>query len=114
MSKYDPAPTMAAGLLRLARQKSHLTQEHLASLAGVSQQAISAYETGRKDPTLETLQRLVAAAGLELRVRLEPIDSHDENMSNYLEKLSPQERTQIERRQRERVSSARLKRVKGK
>ena len=77
MGKFDPAPTLAAGLLRLARDKAHMTQAELASNAGISQQAVSAYETGRKEPTLPTLQRLLAAAGLEMRIRLEPIDDHD-------------------------------------
>ena len=52
MGKYDVAPTVAAGLIRLARDKAGLTQTELAGRAGVSQQAISAYETGRKEPTL--------------------------------------------------------------
>lgn len=114
MSKYEPAPTLAAGLLRLARRKAQLTQQRLAEVAGVSQQAVSAYETGKKDPTMETLQRLIRAAGLELRVKLEPLDTHDEDMSNYLQMLSPRQRTDIERNQQERVANARLQRVKGK
>ena len=68
----DIAPTVAAGLIRLARDKAGLTQTELAGRAGVSQQAISAYETGRKEPTLPFLQRLLGAAGFEMRVKLEP------------------------------------------
>ncbi|MGH9195663.1 MAG: helix-turn-helix transcriptional regulator [Acidimicrobiia bacterium] len=67
MGKCDPAPTVAAGLIRTARGRANLTQSHLAELAGVAQQTVSAYETGRKEPTLPTLQRLLAAAGFELR-----------------------------------------------
>ncbi len=48
MGKYDPAPTFAAGLIRSARDMANLTQAGLAELAGMTQQAISAYETGRK------------------------------------------------------------------
>ncbi len=114
MSKYEPAPTLAAGLLRLARSKAKLSQQSLAELAGVSQQAVSAYETGKKDPTMETLQRLIRAAGLELRIKLEPLETHDEDMSNYLKMLSPRQRTVIERNQKERLAKARLQRVKGK
>jgi transcriptional regulator with XRE-family HTH domain len=114
LSKYEPAPTLAAGLLRLARGKANLSQVSLAEIAGVSQQAVSAYETGKKDPTMETLQRLIRAAGLELRIKLEPLETHDEDMSNYLKMLSPRQRTLIERNQKERLAKARLQRVKGK
>ena len=79
MGKYDAAPTVAAGLIRLARAKAGLTQKELARRAGVSQQAISAYETGRKEPTLPTLLRLVGGAGYELRFRLEPADHHGQH-----------------------------------
>ena len=66
---YDP---LAGDLLRLAVAKSRLSQEQLADRAGVAQSLISAYENGRRQPTLPTLTRLIAAAGLELRTRLAP------------------------------------------
>lgn len=113
MGKYDPAPTLAAGLVRTARQRADLTQGELAEAADMRQQAISAYETGRIEPTLPTLQRILAAAGFELRVHLEPIDDHDEALLELLERLPPETRARIERDQRDRVVSARLRRVKG-
>ncbi|MFQ5523053.1 MAG: helix-turn-helix domain-containing protein [Acidimicrobiia bacterium] len=113
MGKYDPAPTVAGGLVRLARIKAGLTQTDLAQRAGVSQQAISAYETGRKEPTLPTLLRLIGATGYELRFRLEPADDHDASLEAYLETLTPDRRAEIEREQRRRVEEARLKRVRG-
>jgi uncharacterized protein len=67
--------TLAADLLRLARAKAGLTQAQLAGRAGVAQSLISAYENGHRQPTLPSLQRLLAAAGLELRTRLEPPDN---------------------------------------
>lgn len=67
----DPGWERAAGnLLVMARQKSDLTQDQLAERAGVPQSAISAYERGIRQPTLPTLFRLLAAAGLDLRLRL--------------------------------------------
>lgn len=113
MGKYDPAPTVAAGLIRLARAKTGLTQGELAKRAGVSQQAISAYETGRKDPTLSSLQRMIRASGLELTFRLEPLDGHDEALEEYIAALSPDLRTRVEAHQRERVDAARLDRKRG-
>jgi transcriptional regulator with XRE-family HTH domain len=113
MGKYDPAPTVAAGLVRLARSKSGLTQAELAERAGVSQQTVSAYETGRMDPTVTTLLKLVEAAGLELRFQLESADNHDASLERYLDSLDPETRELLERRQRERVDAARLERVRG-
>ena len=113
MGKYDPAPTVAAGLVRLARSKTQLTQTELAERAGVSQQTVSAYETGRMDPTLSSLERLIAAAGLEMRIHLKPRNDHDSSLEAYLETLPTDVRAETERRQRERVDKARLERIRG-
>ena len=114
MGKYDPAPTLAAALLRLARDKAGLTQTALAEAAGVTQQTVSAYETGRKEPTLPTLQRLLAGAGLEMRIRLEPIDRHDESLTAFLDSLPPAQRAELEATRQLRAAAARLRRIKGK
>ncbi len=113
MGKFDPAPTLAAGLLRLARDKAAMTQADLASNAGISQQAVSAYETGRKEPTLPTLQRLLAAAGLEMRIRLEPIDDHDATLKALMKTLPPARQAELADQSRSRVEAARLRRVRG-
>ncbi len=34
-------------------------------------------ESGHADPAFSTLERMLAAAGLETRVHLEPVDDHD-------------------------------------
>jgi transcriptional regulator with XRE-family HTH domain len=57
----DPAAS-----LRDARRRAGLTQAELARRAGTSQATISAYEHGRKAPSVETLDRLLAAAGTRL------------------------------------------------
>lgn len=113
MGKFDPAPTLAAGLLRLARDKAAMTQADLASNAGISQQAVSAYETGRKEPTLPTLQRLLAAAGLEMRIRLEPIDDHDATLKALMKTLPPARQAELADQSRSRVKAARLRRIRG-
>ena len=113
MGKYDPAPTIAAGLIRLARQKAGLTQAGLAERAGITQQVVSEYETGRKEPTLPSLRRLVIAAGYDLHMRLEPLDPHDESIQRFLEGLDPKVRADLEAAQRRRVEQARLERVRG-
>lgn len=113
MGKYDQAPTMAAGLIRLARSKADLTQAQLGEAAGVDQQAISAYETGRREPTMPTLTRILAAAGFEMRIQLAPIDDHDDSILQYLKSLPADTRVEIERAARERAESARLRRIRG-
>jgi transcriptional regulator with XRE-family HTH domain len=61
---------MAARVLRDARRGAGLTQTEFARRARVAQATISAYENCRRQPTLPTLHRLVAAAGYQLRVDL--------------------------------------------
>jgi transcriptional regulator with XRE-family HTH domain len=61
----------AAILLRNARTRAGLTQRALAAAAGTSQAAVGAIESGRKQPSAETLDRLLRAAGTEL-VAAEP------------------------------------------
>ena len=54
--------------LRSARRQAGLSQADLARRAGTSQATISAYESGRKVPSVETLTRLLAATGSHLAV----------------------------------------------
>lgn len=58
-----------AGLLEEARHKAGLTQDELAQQAHTSRTAVSAYENGRKKPTLDTAERLLVASGFELDLR---------------------------------------------
>jgi transcriptional regulator with XRE-family HTH domain len=58
----------AAPALRAARQRSGLSQAALAARAGTSQATVSAYESGRKQPSVATLSRLLAAAGSRLAI----------------------------------------------
>lgn len=56
----------AAALVRAARHRAGLTQVELARRAGTSQSAVSAIEAGAKQPTVATLERLLAAADARL------------------------------------------------
>ena len=56
-------------LIRTARRRNGLSQAELARRAGTSQPVISAYEHGRRDPSVGTLARLVRATGERLEVR---------------------------------------------
>ena len=50
--------------LRLARQARGLSQQQVASMAGVSRQAVSAVESGVNDPSLRAAQALARALGM--------------------------------------------------
>ena len=54
-----------------SRTEAGLSQRELATLAGTSPAAICLYETGQRVPRIDTLTRLIAAAGssIEMRVR---------------------------------------------
>ena len=57
---------VANQVLMKAREAAGLSQAELAQLAGTSRPTLSAYEHGRKSPTLRTATRIVAAAGFDL------------------------------------------------
>ena len=53
-------------IIKTVRRRQGLTQAELARRAGTSQPVVSAYEHGRRDPSYETLRRLVEAGGERL------------------------------------------------
>jgi transcriptional regulator with XRE-family HTH domain len=83
---------VAWALLQEARRLSGLTQAELANRAGVPQSTVAKIERGRRDPSLSTLERLVRAAGLELRIQLAPRDDHDLQLIDTMLDLTPEER----------------------
>lgn len=62
----------AGRLIADARARSALSQHALAERAGTSQSAVARLEAGGVQPSLDTLQRLLAAAGFTLRFELSP------------------------------------------
>ncbi len=78
IQSYSECPSPAAALLQLARLKAGLSQRELAHRASVPTTMISAYERGKRQPSLTTLLRFIHAAGFELRMSLEPYDPHDD------------------------------------
>ena len=68
------SPTRSPGsLLREARTRANLSQSDVARRAHVAQSVISAYESGRREPGFGTLERLIAATGHRVEIRLEPL-----------------------------------------
>ncbi len=61
----------AGSIIREVRQRSGLSQRALAKLAGTSGPTVSFYESGERIPRVDTLQRLVDAAGASITVAVE-------------------------------------------
>ncbi|NDF83375.1 MAG: helix-turn-helix domain-containing protein [Actinobacteria bacterium] len=57
---------MAENILETARRKAGLTQLELSLRAATSRPTLSAYESGRKSPTLDTAERILRVAGFAL------------------------------------------------
>ncbi|MGO9458300.1 MAG: helix-turn-helix domain-containing protein [Acidimicrobiales bacterium] len=98
-------PTTAGALLLLARQQAGLSQRDLADRAGVSQSEIARIELGKREPSIPTIQRILAGAGLEVRFRLMPLDDHDEVLRAQDQRRSPSERTTQASRHRNNVAA---------
>lgn len=89
---YHPAMgTWAGDLIKIARLEAKLSQRELAGRAGTSQAALSSYESGKKSPTLETLHRIVKAAGQDLRIQVVPYDDHDDRVARYEASIDPRD-----------------------
>lgn len=97
--------TRAGALIAAARLRANLTQASLADLAGTTQPTISAYERGAKVPDLSTLERILAAAGFELRMSLAALDDHDRSLERYERTLPVSTRQRFAKQQRERVTA---------
>lgn len=60
---------MTRSLLREARERAGLTQKQLADRSRIAQSTISAYESGKREPGVDALERLLDAAGFGLTLR---------------------------------------------
>jgi len=60
---HMPVLADAASVLQEARRRAGLTQAELGRRAGVTQSVISAYESGRRQPSLPVLLGLLRASG---------------------------------------------------
>jgi transcriptional regulator with XRE-family HTH domain len=59
---------VAGQLIEEIRRVSGLSQTELARRAGLDRSVVSAYEHGRRQPSVSALARITAAAGLDLRL----------------------------------------------
>ncbi|MEG0696513.1 helix-turn-helix transcriptional regulator [Algoriella sp.] len=56
------------------RKVLDITQETLAEISGVGLRTLKQFESGKGNPTLETLQKLCDALGLEIRLDIKIIE----------------------------------------
>jgi transcriptional regulator with XRE-family HTH domain len=88
--------TTPGTLLRARRHAHAVTQAQLALRAGTTQEAISRLERDELSPSFATFDRLLAALGetLDLRVRREPADLDHGHLADLLAR-SPAERLEL-------------------
>ena len=66
-----------------ARRRAGLSQQELATRAGTSQPSLARLESGQANPTVATVERIVAAAGFQLHCELVPMEWPDPIVQAY-------------------------------
>ena len=79
-------------LVREARKRGGLTQAELGRRAGVPQSTIARIESGARTPSTDMVERLVRAAGFEIRVGLGEPDSETSSLFQRTLRRTPAER----------------------
>lgn len=79
-------------LLREARKRSGLTQAELATRAGVPQSTVGRIESGARVPSTALLERLIRAAGFEVRAELGEPDPGTDSLFERTLRRTPRER----------------------
>ena len=57
------------------REELNVTQETLAALSGVGLRTLKQFESGKGNPTLETLSKLAEALGLEIQLQVKSLNT---------------------------------------
>ena len=58
------------------RESLQVTQETLAQLSGVGLRTLKHFESGKGNPTLQTLQKIAEVLGLEVSLKLKNVSSN--------------------------------------
>jgi len=85
----------AAKLVKTARREARLTQRELARKAHTAQSVVARIELGETSPTLDTLTRILGAAGFRLSPELRRIPKLDRSELDDVPRilrLTPEER----------------------
>ena len=70
----------ASRVVREARRRAGLTQQQLADRLDTSQSVIARWESGKAQPSLENLERVVGACGFELRLGIGEADPGERSL----------------------------------
>jgi transcriptional regulator with XRE-family HTH domain len=60
--------------LKERREVLGVTQEHLAELANVSLRTLKSIESGKANPTLDTLNKLADVLGMEMKLEVKKVN----------------------------------------
>jgi transcriptional regulator with XRE-family HTH domain len=82
----------ASLVAREARLRAGLTQQQLADRLETSQSVVARWESGKAQPSLENLERVVRACGFELRLGIAESDPSERSLIERNLSLSPTER----------------------
>jgi transcriptional regulator with XRE-family HTH domain len=79
------------------RKRRGLTQEQLAERIDLAARYISLIEVGRASPSLETMEHIARAFGIEIKemfdfMHLEPEESSAEGLKHYLERMDERDK----------------------
>lgn len=83
--------------LKELRIKRDLSQQYVADVLGVSQQAYANYEAGKREPDFDTIVKLAVFFGVttdylfEKSDQKKPLVNGDEELTEYLEELKNRE-----------------------
>jgi transcriptional regulator with XRE-family HTH domain len=66
--------TTLVQVLKTRRETLGITQYHLAELSGVGVRTLKSIETGKGNPTLETMAKLADVLGLEIRLEVKTLN----------------------------------------
>lgn len=70
--------------LKLRRITLQTTQETLSILSGVSLRTVKQFESGKGNPTLETLQKIADILGLEIKLEIKKLVTEDEKSNDSI------------------------------
>lgn len=95
LSTGYPRGVNAARITRYARRRAGMTQRALAHAAGVPQSTVARIETGKLAPRVDTLDRILRAAGHGLTVEPRPGIGVDRSQMRELLRLTPGQRARL-------------------
>lgn len=57
-------------IIKLRREELGITQEHLAEISSVSLRTLKAIESGKANPTVNSLKKLTTVLGMEIKLEI--------------------------------------------